>query len=93
MNVTRFTPSVAGVPAPIPHRDVRHADWDGMSTVEVDPVLASQPGTAQADHPVPCAARPSTGFRHWDGPCRCFFGGPAPEFAPVDAHLFLASAS
>ncbi|MBO1753021.1 hypothetical protein J4G33_14505 [Actinotalea sp. BY-33] len=33
--------------------------------------------------PVPCAARPSTGFIHRDGPCRCFFGGPGPEFAPV----------
>ena len=33
--------------------------------------------------PVPCAARPSTGFIHLDGPCRCFFGGPGPEFAPV----------
>jgi len=32
---------------------------------------------------VPCAARPSTGFVHLDGPCRCFVGGPAPEFAPV----------
>lgn len=29
---------------------------------------------------VPCAARPSTGFRHLDGPCECFFGGPAPVF-------------
>ncbi|MDO8106562.1 hypothetical protein Q6348_05055 [Isoptericola sp. b441] len=33
---------------------------------------------------VPCAARPSTGFVHLDGPCRCFTGGPAPEFAPVE---------
>ncbi len=32
---------------------------------------------------VPCAARPSTGFVHLDGPCRCFVGGPAPEFAPL----------
>jgi hypothetical protein len=30
--------------------------------------------------PVPCAARPSTGFIHRDGACRCFVGGPAPEF-------------
>jgi hypothetical protein len=29
---------------------------------------------------VPCAARPSTGFRHFDGPCQCFFGGPPPSF-------------
>lgn len=32
---------------------------------------------------IPCAARPSTGFVHLDGPCQCFFGGPAPEFAPA----------
>lgn len=32
---------------------------------------------------VPCAARPSTGFRHYDGPCQCFFGGPAPVFPPA----------
>ncbi|MCV2394960.1 hypothetical protein OEB99_11640 [Actinotalea sp. M2MS4P-6] len=44
--------------------------------------------TAVDDHTVadlavvPCAARPSTGFVHLDGPCRCFVGGPAPEFAP-----------
>jgi hypothetical protein len=31
---------------------------------------------------VPCAARPSTGFRHFDGPCQCFFGGPPPAFPP-----------
>ncbi|WP_225755071.1 hypothetical protein [Actinotalea sp. Marseille-Q4924] len=31
---------------------------------------------------VPCAARPSTRFVHRDGPCRCFVGGPAPEFPP-----------
>lgn len=31
---------------------------------------------------VPCAARPGTPFRHVDGPCQCFFGGPAPEFPP-----------
>lgn len=35
---------------------------------------------------VPCAAHPSTGARHFDGPCRCFFGGPAPAFpTPPDA--------
>lgn len=32
---------------------------------------------------VPCAARPSTSFRHRYGPCQCFFGGPAPEFAAL----------
>lgn len=38
-------------------------------------------GEAPARSAVPCAARPSTTFRHLDGPCQCFFGGPAPEFA------------
>lgn len=38
--------------------------------------------------PVPCAARPSTGFVHLDGPCRCFVGGPAPEFAPMAVPTF-----
>ncbi|GGC04593.1 hypothetical protein [Cellulomonas carbonis] len=38
--------------------------------------------TSEPD-PVPCAARPYTGFVHRDGACRCFFGGPAPEFPPV----------
>ena len=31
----------------------------------------------------PCEARPSTGFHHPDGKCRCFTGGPAPEFGPT----------
>ncbi len=39
--------------------------------------------TTAAREPVPCAARPSTGFVHLDGPCRCFSGGPAPEFPPA----------
>lgn len=30
---------------------------------------------------VPCAARPGTPYRHPDGRCECFFGGPAPELA------------
>lgn len=34
--------------------------------------------------PVPCAARPGTGFVHLDGECRCFVGGPAPEFPPAE---------
>lgn len=63
-----------------------------MSTVDADPILAPEAARAEADRPVPCAARPSTGFLHWDGPCRCFFGGPAPEFAPVPADV-LAHAS
>lgn len=37
----------------------------------------------EAPTPVPCAARPGTPFRHLDGPCQCFFGGPAPEFPPT----------
>lgn len=32
---------------------------------------------------VPCAARPSTGCRHYDGPCRCFTGGPAPTVSAL----------
>jgi len=32
------------------------------------------------DLPVPCAARPSTGYVHLDGACRCFAGGPAPLY-------------
>ncbi len=34
---------------------------------------------------VACAARPSTRYRHFDGPCRCFVGGPAPEFPATSA--------
>jgi len=34
--------------------------------------------------PFPCVARPSTGFVHLDGPCRCFVGGPPPEFPAVE---------
>lgn len=50
-------------------------------------VAAHAPAPA-AVHPearvaVPCAARPATGYRHYDGPCRCFVGGPAPEFPPA----------
>jgi hypothetical protein len=39
-------------------------------------------GRAAAPAPlvVPCAARPGSGLAHLDGPCQCFFGGPAPEF-------------
>lgn len=75
--------------------DAAHADDPHMSALTVDPIL-------DLDHavvgpaPVPCAARPSTGFIHRDGACRCFTGGPAPEFAPSRqpgarrAHLTLA---
>ena len=41
------------------------------------------PGVLPSDGAVPCAARPSTRFVHRDGPCRCFVGGPAPEFPPA----------
>lgn len=49
------------------------------ATVELPAELQAQPQPVGT--PVPCAARPSTGFVHLDGPCRCFFGGPPPEFA------------
>lgn len=59
------------------------------------PALALVAGSADGPAPVPCAARPSTGFLHRDGSCRCFAGGPAPEFAPSGlatprVHLTLA---
>ncbi len=44
-----------------------------------------QESTAPRTVTVPCAARPSTGFVHLDGPCHCFVGGPPPEFAPSTA--------
>ena len=54
-----------------------------MDTVTVEAAdLAAPPVVA-----VPCAARPSTAFVHLDGPCRCFFGGPAPEFATPPSTL------
>jgi hypothetical protein len=31
---------------------------------------------------VPCAARPYASLVHVDGACRCFAGGPPPEYAP-----------
>ena len=49
------------------------------ATVELDSDRPAEPQPARP--PVPCAARPSTGFVHLDGPCRCFVGGPPPEFA------------
>ncbi|HEY3438116.1 MAG TPA: hypothetical protein VGK35_10560 [Actinotalea sp.] len=64
-----------------------------MSTLEMDtaPVEVDTTSTPSVV-PVPCAARPSTAFVHLDGPCRCFFGGPAPEFtAPPSAHFWHAS--
>ncbi|UZN03221.1 hypothetical protein [Cellulomonas sp. S1-8] len=47
-----------------------------------DPRVVREKRSAPAA-PVPCAARPGTPFRHLDGPCQCFFGGPAPEFPPT----------
>jgi hypothetical protein len=46
------------------------------------PSLRRDPPPTDALVGVPCAARPSTGFRHFDGPCQCFFGGPPPSFPP-----------
>lgn len=40
---------------------------------------------------VPCAARPYASLVHVDGACRCFAGGPPPEYAtrPVGPRLGL----
>ncbi|HWS57747.1 MAG TPA: hypothetical protein VN257_04350, partial [Actinotalea sp.] len=65
-----------------PHAQPRRADWDGMSIATQYPLAGPQETTAE-HVAVPCAARPSTGFVHLDGPCHCFAGGPAPEFAPL----------
>lgn len=46
-------------------------------------VVELKPQQAPDPVPVPCAARPGTRFMHDDGPCRCFFGGPAPLFPPT----------
>ncbi|MFC8191951.1 hypothetical protein ACFUMH_09860 [Cellulomonas sp. NPDC057328] len=50
--------------------------WDGP---------ASEPVLTTVRVPVPCVARPGTTLWHLDGPCRCFVGGPPPEFAPSTA--------
>lgn len=52
------------------------------ATPELALVEGPHAGSDEPRVAVPCAARPSTGFVHLDGPCRCFAGGPAPEFAP-----------
>lgn len=57
------------------------------ATAEI-PLVARAESPGEEILTVPCAARPSTGFVHLDGPCRCFVGGPAPEFAP-SAHQAL----
>ncbi len=48
-------------------------------------LVVELPGTATRTDAagIPCAARPATGYRHYDGPCRCFVGGPAPEYPPT----------
>lgn len=72
--------------------------WDGMSAMTVtEPEartgLALVPPAAP-EVVVPCVARPSTRYVHRDGPCRCFAGGPAPEFPastdPARASLTVA---
>lgn len=73
------------------HRSVTQASTALPVRADAPPSrLPSQPPAqrptlveAPARRPVPCAARPSTSFRHLDGPCRCFFGGPAPEFGAL----------
>ena len=51
-------------------------DWEALATLALGRPRADR---AETDG-VPCAARPSTRYRHLDGPCRCFVGGPAPEY-------------
>lgn len=51
---------------------------DERGAVVMDLPVPSAPGLPTGG--VPCAARPSTGYRHHDGPCLCFVGGPAPEY-------------
>lgn len=48
-------------------------DWEALALL-AHAIAADDAGG------VPCVARPSTWYRHFDGPCRCFVGGPAPEF-------------
>lgn len=69
------------------HTRAHRTDVQGMTQVDVDwAALAALAGRAakEAEHAgVPCAARPATGFWHLDGPCRCFVGGPPPEYPAV----------
>ncbi len=58
--------------------------WDGSASVPV-PVCVPVPVQVPVRVPVPCVARPGTTLWHLDGPCRCFVGGPPPEFAPSTA--------
>lgn len=70
-------------------QDVSGVDLHFLTAAPTARLLAQVPTQrpplvdAPARRPVPCAARPSTSFRHLDGPCQCFFGGPAPEFATL----------
>lgn len=48
-------------------------DWEALGVLAVGRAPAEPVG-------VPCAARPATRFRHLDGPCRCFVGGPPPVY-------------
>jgi hypothetical protein len=65
-----------------------------MATIErVDPDAVTVEGTERsaADQvpaiAVPCVARPYAGRAHLDGPCRCFYGGPAPVFLAGAARI------
>lgn len=65
-----------------------------MTQVDVDWEALALLAHATADEGaegVPCAARPSTRYRHLDGPCQCFVGGPAPEFPRTPALVRRAS--
>ena len=58
----------------------------GMAHVDGDCEVPLHPGLRRAPYGlagVPCAARPSTQYRHYDGPCECFFGGSQPEYPPA----------
>ena len=60
--------------------------WASTAAAPLEMPTADQPGLwAPRSVAVPCAARPSTGFVHLDGPCHCFIGGPPPEFSPSTA--------
>ncbi len=59
-------------------------DWEALALLAVGRAPEARRG-------VPCAARPSTRFRHLDGPCRCFVGGPPPEYPPAPAGDLRAS--
>ena len=72
--------------APMLHVVAPASDGDGV------PSRAPEPPAPESPVAVACAARPSTRFAHRDGPCCCFFGGPAPALVS-DATLILHHAS